>query len=546
MMRLRRPLLAALGLAVLGSSLAASGVMFYRDDPIARQPETQDASNVQEWTVSDLYDGVRSSLGSPGEQSDIRALNVNTIDEVPDSGWFTNRIGTGHATVEEVIGWPARETGPAPGRWTIVEGKPGGIQPGFVATDSRGQRYFIKFDPPSNPDMASGAEIISTKMFRAFGYYVPENYIARAKREDFVIGPEASITSFGRERTFTTRDLDDILDHAAKGEDDTYRFLASKAIEGRAIGPFQFSGTRPDDPNDIVRHEHRRELRGLRVFAAWLNHHEVRSSNTFDTVVEWEGRRIVRHYLLDFGATLGSGSIEAQSRRAGNEYRWETRSTLPSMLTLGMHVQPWLKIDYPDLPSVGRIESAFFTPENWKPDFPNPAFKNARADDTFWAARVVGRFTDEMVHALVRTAEFADRAAENYLTHVLIERRDKILQKWLTDVNPATDFAIDAGGTLSFRNAAVDAGTATAPTAYAVRWAEFDNAAGAVGTFTADETSAATESKVPGDLLSREFLAAEVSATHPEFAAWARPVRVYFRRDGGSWKTVGLERLPGK
>ena len=35
-----------------------------------------------------MYDGARNSLGSPGEQADIRALNVNTLDEVPDSGWF--------------------------------------------------------------------------------------------------------------------------------------------------------------------------------------------------------------------------------------------------------------------------------------------------------------------------------------------------------------------------------------------------------------------------------------------------------------------------
>ena len=30
-------------------------------------------------------------------------------------------------------------------------------------------------------------------------------------------------------------------------------------------------GTRPDAPNDIVAHEHRRELPALRVFGAWAN-----------------------------------------------------------------------------------------------------------------------------------------------------------------------------------------------------------------------------------------------------------------------------------
>ena len=38
----------------------------------------------------------------------------------------------------------------------------------------------------------------------------------------------------------------------------------------------------------------------------------------------------------------------------------------------------------------------------WKPEYPNPAFDNMRPDDAFWAARIVSRFTDEMIGAVVR------------------------------------------------------------------------------------------------------------------------------------------------
>ena len=52
------------------------------------------------------------------------------------------------------------------------------MTPGFTIQDSTGEIYWIKFDPKTNPEMASGAEVISTKFFHAFGYHVPENYLA--------------------------------------------------------------------------------------------------------------------------------------------------------------------------------------------------------------------------------------------------------------------------------------------------------------------------------------------------------------------------------
>ncbi len=42
----------------------------------------------------------------PGEQRDVRALNVNTVDEVPDSSWFTNRIGRRELSLDEIVRGP--------------------------------------------------------------------------------------------------------------------------------------------------------------------------------------------------------------------------------------------------------------------------------------------------------------------------------------------------------------------------------------------------------------------------------------------------------
>ena len=74
-------------------SVSATSPHFYRDDPISREPESQDASGAAVSNMGDLYEMVNNLLAKPGyKPSGRRAQNLNTVDEVPDSGWFTNRV----------------------------------------------------------------------------------------------------------------------------------------------------------------------------------------------------------------------------------------------------------------------------------------------------------------------------------------------------------------------------------------------------------------------------------------------------------------------
>ena len=73
--------------------------------------------------------------------------------------------------------------------------------------------------------------------------------------------------------------------------------MASRYIAGDLVGPFSYEGMRSDDPNDTVPHEDRRMLRGLNVFAAWLNHHDTKAINTMDSLVDGE-RTSIREALL--------------------------------------------------------------------------------------------------------------------------------------------------------------------------------------------------------------------------------------------------------
>lgn len=525
-------------------SLDGATPKFFPDDPITVDVDTQDASAVAEQDLSDPYDFLENTFMNPADGSDIRALNVNTVDEVPDSSWWTNRILHRPMSSEEIARGSMTGTGPKDGIWTIVASKSEGLTPGLRITDSTGQLYFIKFDPPTNPEMATGAEAVTTPLFHALGYYVAENYIATLRRENLRIGPTARLYRefSGKETPLTEQDLDALLTKVARNADGSYRVIASKAVEGKPLGPFRYYGTRADDPNDVFAHEHRRELRGMRVFAAWLNHDDSRSINSQDALVERDSRRVLRHYLIDFGSTLGSGSTQAQKPRAGNEYIWEARPTFLTMVTLGFYVRPWIKVEYPAFASVGRFEGAFFQPQYWKPEYPNPAFDNARPDDLFWAARRVAAFSDESIREAVKNGRYSDRAAELYLGDVIIVRRDKVARYYLNITNPVVDFAIE-NGTMTFRNASVDLRFASPAEHYRIAWARFDNATGNAQSAGDAVTVQETRAVVPPELMNETYIRAIVTSHHPQQPNWVHPVHVFFRKHNDRWQAVGLERL---
>ena len=113
--------------------------------------------------------------------------------------------------------------------------------------------------------------------------------------------------------------------------------------------------------------------------------------------------------MFDFGSILGSGTVYAQRHRPGNEYIFEQRPGWATLATLGLSAT-WTTLDYPRCPDlVGRLEVEGFDPTKWKPEYPNPAFENMRPDDAFWAARIVSKFSDEAIRAVVEKAATAIR-----------------------------------------------------------------------------------------------------------------------------------------
>ena len=129
---------------------SAAAPKFYPDDPVWIEHDTQDASGIQPLEV-DLFVDLASNLAAGTKVgTPVRAGNINTVDEVPDSSWYTNRLGSRPMTPEEIAVGPNTTNGPAGGAWTITSSKSDGVTPGFTVKDSSGQRWFLKFDPPNH------------------------------------------------------------------------------------------------------------------------------------------------------------------------------------------------------------------------------------------------------------------------------------------------------------------------------------------------------------------------------------------------------------
>lgn len=433
-----------------------------------------------------------------------QAANVDAFDEVADSAWFTNRAG--RLTREEALRGPDTVDGPdrsAP--WRVRGVKTQGVTPGFRIKDGSGDTYLLKFDPLTNPEMASGAEIISTKLAWAVGYNTPENHLVFFTPDELAIEGDVTIRDeVGEERTLTRADVERILKRVPRAPDGRIRAVASKFLPGKPMGPYSYLGTRDDDPNDFFRHEHRRELRGLYVFASWINHNDVRRINSLDM---YSPGGFLTHYLIDFGSTLGSASVAPNLPSEGFEYQLDFSEMGKSLATLGLRRRPWQRVRLRSHPAVGYFGAEGFDPGSWKPNYPNLAFQRLTDRDGFWGAKQVMSLDEATIRGIVAQARYSDPALEGYITETLRRRRDAIGRYWYGRVNPLDRFELaepgDDGQTVRFADLAVEAGfESAASTSY--RWELLHNDFGGRDeTLIPESTTSAPEIRLSAEALRR-------------------------------------------
>jgi hypothetical protein len=383
------------------------------------------------------------------------ARNVNAFDEVADSSWFINRIGTKPMSEEEVEqgfckpGPSLDPTGPD-GSWLIDHGKDNGANPGF-RVKSDGTKYMMKTDDVQG-ERATAATAIASRFYYAAGWWAPCDSIVYFRRSILKLKPGLTIkANTGPAKVFDEALLTTLLEKTSK-RGNTFRATASRWLPGKTIGPFTYEGLREGDPSDIIPHEDRRDLRGARVLSAWLNHFDSREQNT---MITWENedpkvpsRGYTRHWYIDMGDCFGSEWIvDGFSRRHGYTYLLDFRYLLEDFVTLGIPRRPWddSAKRTPGAEDFGYFTANHFNPDTWRGEYPNPAFQALLEGDGAWAARIISRFTPAHIAAAIKAGDLTNPVHAKFLFDTLLSRQKTILKRYFAHLSPVTDLTVEGG-----------------------------------------------------------------------------------------------------
>ena len=251
---------------------------------------------------------------------------------------------------------------------------------------------------------------------------------------------------------------------------------------------------------------------------------------------------------MDFGSTFGSGSVEMQLPNLSYEFWLDPTAVKRNILGFGLRTPKYRRIDWPDFPeysSIGRWEADYYEPQEWRNDYPNPAFVRMTDRDAFWAAKIIMAFTPDELRAIVRTGEYSYEPAARYFAEVLIERQRKTAAYYFDRLNPIDEFVV-APEELRWRNLPESYGFAGGGTRYRVQWSVYDDGTGTtrsldVAAEVAEPTAPlpAAPDVTPG---THRYLLAEIHALNDEHPLWNRRVGVYLRPTADGFDVVGIER----
>lgn len=434
----------------------------YDKAPI-EQPEKRDY-NRYAYSVDQLVNRQLDDLIDPVDPPS--AMNTNALDEVPNSSWFTNRLGREYLVGRQVADGPGGpDNSPEKCKpWEILRIEASKISPAVSIRDSKGREFTLKFDSKVFPEAITASEVIASRIMYAAGYNVQASYIVHFTSRDIVLA-DSNMQD----------ELDAIFSQIYVTSDGRYRAAAVAEPDGIDCGIAPLSGIREDDPNDRIPHEHRRELRALKVFCAWLGHVSFTPDNIRDIYAAGAGGSYLKHYLVDFDNCFGAYFITDQKSHSGFEHlAIDMQETAGNLITFGFGSEPWGEIKSKSYTLAGPYyDSENFDPSKWKPLVPVPCFSQLTPQDAFWAAKIISSFGDEHLSAAIKQGQITSNSTSQEIAKVLKKRRRTIAEWGFSKVCPIDDISLEfkrQGLVLKFMNLAIKNSIAkTTDTEYSFR-----------------------------------------------------------------------------
>lgn len=398
--------------------------------------------------------------------SSVEARNTNSVDLTPDSSWFSNtkalkatkRFYLGQpvegAQTDAKIGGPmfAARGGLGPsllGAWTVFAAGRWKGGPWLAIRDTRKRAFLLQFDHPEWPGLQTSSTLVAGDLLRRVGYNVPRRYMVFFMRKRLRLASRGRVPFSSSKaplkilwwssrqkpmKTLRREELGRLLRRVHREADGSMRALATALPplkRYRYIGPFSLWGRRRDDPNDRFPHQDLRELRGLKLFAAWLGLRglDERSGADFYDTKE----RVVTHFLWNLGGALGAGP-QGAPKTVVDAYGEEDLE--PKVRAAAQEMR---KKDPARLPELGYLPVRGFHVMDWAPATRHPAFARATHRDRFWAGRILAGLRPEEVKAAIAGAFLSTKAARMLWAKIWLRRR-RALSHGLTGSLPLVRF----------------------------------------------------------------------------------------------------------
>src|SRR5215470_1036360 len=131
--KIRQRILTCTILCIVLLPVLLQGQKFYSDDPIRALPDPLPVGEMRNRNLDEVADFfLQSAHWTPPPPTP--AGEVNTLGEVPNSAWFTNRHAYRRLTRDELQRGAGNRNEPVP-QFTVIGSKAEGISPGFRMRD---------------------------------------------------------------------------------------------------------------------------------------------------------------------------------------------------------------------------------------------------------------------------------------------------------------------------------------------------------------------------------------------------------------------------